>query len=178
MLDLSAAFDTIDHETLLFCLHHAFGISDTALSWFGLYLFDHTQVVSVNRNSSSLSVMKFGVGLPKGSVLGPILFVLYTQPLSGIVQQHSLSHYSFSDNNQLYKSGHFLQQQNIIQSTQCCISDLKDWMTDNQLQLNEDKTDVILISAGKALNNASMGEYVRCLCLWIFVQIYLYVLDL
>ena len=139
-------------ETLLPRLHHAFGISDTALSWFWSYLFDRTQVASVNGNSSSSSVMKCGV--LQGSVLGPILFVLYTQPLSDIVHHHSLSHRSFSDDNQLFKSGHILQLQGIIQSTQCCISDLKDWMINNKLQLNEDKTDMILISARKVLNNA------------------------
>ena len=83
-------------------------------------------------------------------------FALSTQPLSDIVHHHLLSHHSFSDDNQLYKSGHNLQLQDIIQSTQCCISDLKDWMTNNKLQLNEDKTDMILISARKVLNNASL----------------------
>ena len=111
LLDLSAAFDTTDHETLLSRVHHAFGISDTALSRFRSYLFDCTQAVSVNGNSSSPSVMKFGV--PRGSMLGPILFALYTQPLSDSVHHHSLSHHSFSADNQLYKSGHILQLQDI-----------------------------------------------------------------
>ena len=84
----------------------AFDISDTALSWFRSYLFDRTQVVSVNGNSSSPSVIKFGV--PQGSVLGPTFFVLYTQPLSDIVHHQSLSHHSFSDDNQLYKLGQIL----------------------------------------------------------------------
>ena len=122
------------------------------LSWFQTYLFDRTQVVSVNGNSSPPSVMKFGV--PQGSVLGPILFVLYTQPLLDIVHHHSMSHHSFSDDNQLYKSGHISQLLNIIQSTQRCISDLRDWMTNSKLQLNEDKTDMILISPRKVLNYA------------------------
>ena len=121
------------------------------LSWFQTYLFDRTQVVSVNGNSSPPSVMKFGV--PQGSVLGPILFVLYTQPLLDIVHHHSMSHHSFSDDNQLYKSGHISQLLNIIQSTQRCISDLRDWMTNSKLQLNEDKTDMILISPRNVLNN-------------------------
>ena len=130
---------------------YAFDISDTALSWFRSFLFECTQVVSVNGNSSSASVMKFGI--PLGSVLGPILFVLDTQPLSDIVHCHSLSYHSLSDDNQLYKSGHVLQLQDIIQSTQCCISYLKDWMTNNKLQLNKNKTDMIFISPRIELNN-------------------------
>ena len=73
-----------------------------------------------------------------------------------VVRRHSLSHHSLSDNNQLYKSGRILQLQDIIQSTQCCISDLKDWMKNNKLRLNEDKTDMIPISARKVLNNAPL----------------------
>ena len=53
----------------------------------------------------------------------------------------------------LYKSGHILQLQDIIQSTQCCISDLKDWMTNSKLQLDKDKTDMILISPRRMLKN-------------------------
>ena len=78
------------------------------------------------------------------------------QLLSDNVQHQPLPHHSFSDDNQLYKSGHILQLQDIIQSTQCCISDLKDWMTNNKSRLNENKTDMILISARKVLNNTPL----------------------
>ena len=124
LLDLSSAFDTIDHSILLSRLHHTFGISGTALSWFQSYLSDRTRVVSVNGASSA----------PVASSVGPILSVLYTHPISEIVSYHSLSHHSFSDNNQLYKSGNITQLPEIIHSTQSCISDVKAWMTNNQLQ--------------------------------------------
>ena len=68
----------------------------------------------------------------QGSVLGPILLDLYTYSMSEIVSYHSLSHHSFSDNNQLYKSGNITQLPEIIHSTQSCISDVKAWMTNNQ----------------------------------------------
>ena len=103
LLDLSAAFDTIDHETWLSRLHHAFDISDIALFWFRSYLFDLTQVVFVSEMHSSPSVLKFGV--PQDSMLGSILCVLYTQSLSDIVHHHTyLIIVSLSDNKQLYKS--------------------------------------------------------------------------
>ena len=84
-----------------------------ALSWFQSYLPDRTQVVSVNGVSSALAALNFGV--PLGSVLGPILFVIYTHPISEIVSYHPLSHHSFSDDNQLYKSGNITQLPEIIQ---------------------------------------------------------------
>ena len=102
LLDLSAAFDTIDHSTLLSRLQHTFGISHTALSWFRSYLCGRSQVVSVGGFSSQSASLEYGV--PQGSVLGPILFILYTQPISNIVSHHDISHHCFSDDNQIYKS--------------------------------------------------------------------------
>ena len=151
LLDLPATFDTINHSILLSKLHHIFGISGTALSWFQSYLSDRTQVVSVSGASSAPAALNFGV--PQGSVLGPILFVLYTHPISEIVSYHSLSHHSFSNNNQLYKSGNITQLPEIIHSTQSCISDVKAWMINNQLKLNNDKTEMILIATKTVLNS-------------------------
>ena len=154
LLDLPAVFDAINHSILLSKLHHIFGISGTG-SWFQSYISDRTQVVSVNGASSAPAALNFGV--PQGSVLGPILFVLYTHPISEIVSYHSLSHHSFSDNNQLYKSGNITQLPEIIHSTQSCISvnsvHVKAWMINNQLQLNNDKTEMILIATKTVLNS-------------------------
>ena len=80
--DMSAAFDTIDHSILLSRLQTSFGISDTVLSWFQSYLLDRSQTVCVKGASSKPSVLSFGV--PQGSVLGPILFVLYASPVSDV----------------------------------------------------------------------------------------------
>ena len=80
LLDLSAAFDTIDHSILLTRLQYSFGICDLALAWFRSYLTDCKQTVYVNGIYSDPSALMYGV--PRGSVLGPILFVLYATPRS------------------------------------------------------------------------------------------------
>ena len=148
LLDLSAAFDTIDHSILLSRLQTCFGISGSVLSWFESYFSGRFQSVSVHGTLSTPSPLLHGV--PQGSVLGPILFVLYTYPLFTIVNAHLLSHHSFSDDNQLYITGPASEISSLVSSTQSCISQLKSWMTVNKLKLNEDKTEMILISSPKS----------------------------
>ena len=83
LLDLLAAFDTFDHGILLARLHNMFGISGKALEWFSSYFSDIFQSVIVNGRVSSQKKLHYGV--PRGSVSGQILFILYTQPLSDII---------------------------------------------------------------------------------------------
>ena len=120
-----------------------FLISATALSEFQSYLSDRTHVAPAALN----------VGVPQGSVLVLSLFVLYSHPISEIVSFHSLSHYIFSDDNQLYRSGNVSQLPEIIHSTQSCISDVKAWTTNNQLRLNNDKTEMFPIASKTILNS-------------------------
>ena len=99
LLDLSAAFNAIDHEILLHRLHNVFGFGDTVLSWFQSYLENRTQTVVVHGKHSTPASFRYGV--PQGSVLVPILFILYTQPLSNVIQHYPIFYQIYADNTQI-----------------------------------------------------------------------------
>ena len=84
LLDLSAMFDTIDHNILLGYLKSWFGLGGTVLKWFASYLSDHCQTIKIGSTLSELSKLMYSV--PQGSVLSPLLFSLYTTPLSKIIR--------------------------------------------------------------------------------------------
>ena len=88
LLDLSTAFDTIDHDTLIHRLLVSYGLHGLALKWFRSYLQGRVQHVRFAATKSSVSTVLFGV--PQGSVLGPILFLLYTADLFHLVNSHGL----------------------------------------------------------------------------------------
>ena len=99
-LDLSAAFDTLDHNILIDILNRHFNISDLALSWFRSYLSQRSQFVKMDNFSSSLTSLNSSV--PHGSVLGPIFFSLYTSPMCSIIVQHDLLFPQFADDITLF----------------------------------------------------------------------------
>ena len=85
LLDLAAAFDTVDHTTLIDRLVNRFAPCDLALAWFKSYLSDRTHFVNIRGARSVTRLLSCGV--PQDSVLGPILYLLYTSPLGDIVRQ-------------------------------------------------------------------------------------------
>jgi hypothetical protein len=144
LLDLSAAFDTIDHSILLSRLNKLYGISGSALDWFASYLLGRTQTVLVDGKTSHPASLSFGV--PQGSVLGPIMFILYTKPVTSLIHSHAISCQSFADDTQLYDSTSPQKASVSIQSLESCIGKVKSWMTTNKLKLNDDKTEALLFS--------------------------------
>ncbi|MDW1542860.1 reverse transcriptase family protein [Vibrio sp. YT-17] len=142
LLDLSAAFDTIDHQILLQRLDHLIGLKGSALSWFKSYLSDRFQFVHVHNESSLRTKVCFGV--PQGSVLGPILFTLYMLPLGNIIRNHSVNFHCYANDTQLYLSMK-PEESNQFTKLHNCLKDIKTWMSTNFLMLNSDKTEVIVL---------------------------------
>ena len=79
--------------------------------------------------------------------MGPILFILYTQPLSDVISHHSVSHHMFADDTELYKSDSPFEAFTLSRTIEACISDAKIWVVQNKLRLNDDKTDILLIGS-------------------------------
>ena len=102
LLDLSAAFDTIDHDILITRLSSWFGIHGSVLSWFKSYL--SSRCFRVKRETDLSPWHTSSCGVPQGSVLGPLLFVMYTTPLSNFISSCSLNHHLFANDTQLFLS--------------------------------------------------------------------------
>ena len=101
--------------------------------------------MTANDQLSRLADVSFGVS--QGSVLGPILFILYSAPLSSLIETHSVSNPSFANDTQLLHSCPPDQIHATVLAMQTCISDVKTWMTQNKLKLNDDKTEAFLIKS-------------------------------
>ena len=154
LLDLSAAFDTIDHEVLLSRMCSFLGINGVALDWFRSYLTDRKQQVQIGGEMSTLKPLHFGV--PQGSVLGPLLFLIYMLPLRHLVIAYGFNMHSFADDNQLYVF--FMKPRDTIMvvakcsALEKCLGDIERWMTINKLKLNSDKTEIKLFGTKHSLS--------------------------
>jgi hypothetical protein len=148
LLDLSAAFDTVDHAILLSFLRDHIGLSGTVLSIFESYLVGRTQCISINNIMSNLSELAFGV--PQGSVLGPIIFCTYTIPLGAILRSHNMSYHLYADDTQLYCASNAGDSLDIMTKIEACVNDIRSWMIKNKLKINDEKTEFLIISTSRS----------------------------
>ena len=143
LLDLSAAFDTVDHDILLNRPKLRFGIIDTAHKWFISYLAGRQQSVLINDIKSNQ--VELNCNVPQGSVLGPKLFIDYESPLGDIVRKHGLQVHFYADDSQIYFSFDPKFYDDAIARVEKCILEVREWMAKNMLKLNNDKTEYILL---------------------------------
>ena len=153
LLDLSAAFDTGDHDILLARLDNMYNIRQHALDWLRSYLKGRTFSVNVNGKDSKRQIMLFGV--PQGSLLGPILFILYTKELESIAASHDICIHIYADDTQLYLGFKCEDSDSTKSTIENCLVDIKKWMLKNYLKLNTDKTDLIFLGKKNNLTNFS-----------------------
>ncbi|CAJ1061240.1 RNA-directed DNA polymerase from mobile element jockey [Xyrichtys novacula] len=141
LLDLSAAFDTVDHSILISRLEHCVGIKGVALDWFRSYLRDRSFCVQIDNSASSTAPLPHGV--PQGSILGPLLFAFYLLPLGSVFRKHGISFHFYADDCQIYLPLAQNNSNSVHQLTDC-LKDIKAWLSFNFLSLNENKTEVML----------------------------------
>ena len=140
LLDLSAAFDTVGHDMLIEDLI-TIGVGGGALKWFVNYLSNRSFKVKVNNKYSESK--KLTTGVPQGSVLGPVLFSIYTIELSWIFKLHGVKCKFFADDTQFYLVvDDIIEEQAAIDRL---MTDVSKWMQKKKLKLNENKTECILI---------------------------------
>ena len=152
MLDLSAAFDLVDHDLLLKILAKEIGIKGQALKWFGNFLKGRTHRTRLNKfNTSDTIIIKFGV--PQGSVLGPVLFNIYIRSIYKTVQDLGFKIYGYADDHQVSKTFQPCQQANVLTKDLIdCFNTIKIWMASYYLQLNDTKTQFIVFGPPRVLN--------------------------
>ena len=157
LLDLSAAFDTIDHDILLEKLLRDYGISGKAFDWMQSYLQNRSFCVKIGDTFSSLLELLFGV--PQGSLLGPILFILYIKALQMIAAKYGLDIQLYADDSQLYISFHPSRPSELADvrdRTNSCLAEIKSWMSKNFMKLNESKTELLVLGKPKVLRECDL----------------------
>jgi hypothetical protein len=151
-MDLSAAFDTVDHAVLLNILEKSFGVSGCALSWFGSYLCDRSMCVQINDSFSTPREMNFSV--PQGSVAGPVLFTAYVSSLPSIINENLGTIAGYADDHHLYRSfdpNISGAEHETISYLQDSLSAIKTWMDSLVLKMNQSKTEYIQFGSRQQL---------------------------
>ena len=151
LLDLSAAFDTIDHSILLSRMESVLGVKGSALQWFKSYMLGRKQRIKINDDFSKNQEILWSV--PQGSVLGALLFLIYIIPLEQLIRSYGLKNHGYADDTQLCLSFKKTSDNAIVKreilNLEKCLCDISVWMSQNKLKLNNDKTEIILFGSKK-----------------------------
>lgn len=160
-LDLSAAFDTVDHSILLDVLECQYGVCGSALQWVDSYLRPRSCRVSVNSYISSERELDCSV--PQGSCLGPWLYLTYAGTIFDIVPP-SVTVYGFADDHTANKRFQptAAEEASAIQELQDCAFTINDWMNSNKLKMNSSKTEFILFGSRLQLKKCITKDIKVC----------------
>ena len=158
ILDLLAAFDMLDQVTLLNHLQNRFKITGSMLQWIESYLSNRSQAV-VLKNEKEETAMSNAItlsrGVPQGSVLGPLLFTLFTTPLGDICRQHDQDFHLYANDTQLCAS--FIasseeSRESCMIKINLCVAEISTWISANLLKLDEGKSQIMFIATHQQLS--------------------------
>ena len=158
MLDLSAAFDTMDHTMILQGLS-AVSVQGRSLAWFQSYLANRTQSVFIGGQSSDDSDIVYAV--PQASVFGPILFTICKEPIGHTCGHHDLDYHLFANDSQLYASFRVNNRNDpdfLLAHIKLCTLDIKIFMSSSRLCMNDGKTEVVVLSSPANRHRFSLSE--------------------
>ena len=143
LLDLSAAFDTVNHSVLLNRLTNDIGVGGAVLKWFESYLTGRTRVCI---NGTFAEPHNLQYGLPQGSMVGPLSFTIYTCPIGLIIKKYSLDYHIYADDIQLYVTFNPTDPSSInaaLSRLSSCITEIQNWMTKKLLKTEPGKNWVL-----------------------------------
>ena len=158
-IDLSAAFDTVDHDILLDVLENDFGVGGTVYKWCDSYLRPRKMKVCVNGAYSEDKDLNFSV--PQGSCAGPVLYNAYASTMSKVVDEFENTNVTgYADDHSLYKSfdPDPESENSAIEMLELCLAKIKLWMQENRLKMNTDKTEFIYFGTSVQLAKSLVNE--------------------
>ena len=155
MLDLPAAFDTLDHNLLVKRLRSYFGFSGIALQWFLSYLHGRSQRVIIGDTIFPPRYLEFGV--PQGSILGPLLFTLYIAPLQDVILAYNLNYMFYADDSQVYIAINPNHPSDALTTLRQCVEHIFSWNTRNMLKSNPGKIEVLHFTS-RFMKQPSFGD--------------------
>ena len=159
-INLSAAFDTVDHAILLYILNCKFGITDKALKWFDSYLRPRSFKVLIDNKHCSKN-QDLDVSVPQGSCVGANLFNLYCSPLRDVVPA-DLHLSGFADDHSIrgtFKAGNIQQEKVSKDKIEACMLNIKHWMDMVRLKMNPSKTEFIYFGGKQQLGKCVTDKH-------------------
>ena len=159
LLDYTAAFDTVDHSILLSILEKSFGVTGTALDWIQSFLVGRSQIFQIGPDKSSTVIVFFG--LPQGTILGPLFYIVYTADIETIIEKHGVKMHLYADDTQLYDHSRVNNIERSVAALEACLQDIVQWSSQRRFKLNPSKTELIWLDQAHSIGKLQQKPLIR-----------------